>query len=121
MENLLLLEKQTTIDGIGVVTIRFVPIEYSDTTTMLQRSAGEQLHLLYVAPLRAADITTVSYISRRLQLLSFTGVPEYVEEGIAVGIGSKGGKPLLWINISGVKAEGFHFSARLLSLSKIIE
>lgn len=121
MENLLLSERSILIDGIGGVSINFFPIEYSDTTELVTTAGAERLHLFYIAPLRAVDISPILQISRSLGLLTYTGVPEYVRQGVSVGIGTKGGKPLLMINVPSARAEGFVFSARLLSLSKIID
>ena len=47
-------------------------------------------------------------------------MPEYVEEGIAVGIGLRNMRPLILINLEAARAEGAAFSSQLLSLARIV-
>lgn len=53
--------------------------------------------------------------------MTFTGVPKYVEQGIAVGIGIQDRKPKIHINLSASKAEGAEFSSQLLKLAEIVD
>jgi hypothetical protein len=52
--------------------------------------------------------------------MTFSGVPEYVEEGISVGIDVKNNKPLIVINIKSAKLEGIDFNSQLLKIAKIL-
>src|SRR5712691_5650817 len=49
---------------------------------------------VYVAPLRALDVSEIGRIGRFHRFRTLTGVPEYVEQGIAVGIGLRRDRPL---------------------------
>jgi hypothetical protein len=50
-----------------------------------------------------------------------TGVPDYIYNGISVGIDIKGEKPEILINLKSSKLEGADFSSQLLKISTIIE
>ncbi|MCK4591646.1 MAG: YfiR family protein, partial [Candidatus Latescibacteria bacterium] len=79
------------------------------------------IDILYVAPLRALGVKTITGVSRAKRILTLTGVPDYVESGLAVGIGIKGEKPRVIINSPAAKAEGADFSSQLLKLAKVIK
>ena len=107
-----------TIDGIP---IRCVPIEIDDETDLANAVSKNRVNLLYVTPVRAVDVEVITAVSRAKQVMTFTGVPDYVESGLSIGIGIKGEKPLIIVNLAAAKAEGTDFSSQLLKLAKIIE
>lgn len=101
------------------VTIKSVSIESSsELDNYLRKNHAD---ILYVAPLRALNISELAEITRARKILTITGVPEYVEEGLSVGIGIKSNKPQIIINLSASKSEGSNFSSQLLKLAKVIE
>ncbi len=120
-ENIFNLPEFDVVDCAAPVKVNLIPIEYSNFISLAAEITKLKLHVLYVTPLRSVDISKIAELSRQQQILSFTGVPEYVQEGITAGIGAKNGKPQILINITGAKAEGMNFSSKLLNLSKIIE
>jgi hypothetical protein len=77
--------------------------------------------LIYVAPLRAYDVTKISNLSKKLKILTLTGVNEYIDFGLSITIGVKGDKPQIIINLPSAKAEGADFSSQLLKLATVIE
>ena len=77
--------------------------------------------IYYICPMRAVNISSISVHSKNNKILSFTGVQEYVEEGISFGFGIKGDKPLIIINLETSKKIGADYSSQLLRLAKVIE
>jgi hypothetical protein len=75
-----------------------------------------QPDVLYVAPLRSIAIGAVREMCERHQVASITGVPDYVDRGVAVGIGERGGKPEILVNKDVADALGMDFAARFLRL-----
>ena len=51
---------------------------------------------------------------------TITGVPEYVDQGLAVGIGIRRDRPLIIVNLEQARAEGAAFSSQLLALARIV-
>jgi hypothetical protein len=82
---------------------------------------SNHVNCIYITPMRAINIESICKISRGKKVLTLTGVPDYVDEGISVGIGIKGEKPLIIINYNASKSEGGDFSSQLLKLAKVIQ
>jgi hypothetical protein len=119
-EELLKVVKESSVKKIEDIPIRFVPIDIEETDPAEAISRND-VDILYMTPLDAVEIETITTMSRAKKITTLTGVPDYVESGIAVGIGTKGEKPLIIINLPAAKAEGADFSSQLLKLAKVIE
>jgi hypothetical protein len=75
--------------------------------------------VLYVAPLRAIEISDLAITARNAGVTTVTGVPHYVALGLAVSVRLQGERPKLVINAEAAKLEGADFSAELLKLAQI--
>lgn len=108
----------TLADG---TPVEFVALELSTMEALAEQLEAESVDVLYIAPLRAQGIEALADLSRTRRLLTLTGVPAYVEAGLAVGIGLKEGRrPEILINLSAAEQAGAQFSARLLKLARIL-
>ena len=91
------------------------------TEQLLRKRLTEtNANIVYVAPLRAVDVGDIGRITRQRDIRSVTGIPGYVDLGIAVGIGLRNRRPLIIINLEAARAEGAAFSSQLLSLARIV-
>jgi hypothetical protein len=107
-------------DGkISGILFRYVPIDISEKSNLQQIVESENIDVLYICPLRAIELETIITASRTHRVLTFTGVPEYVERGISTGVGLKGNKPQILINLPASKAEGIEYTSQLLKLAKV--
>jgi hypothetical protein len=120
-EELSNLIKESSIKTIEDIPIRYLSIDMSDNNDLAGVLSKNKVDILYIAPLRAMRIETITSLSRAKKMMTLTGVPEYVGSGVAVGIGIKGEKPQIIINLPAAKAEGADFSSQLLKLAKVIE
>jgi hypothetical protein len=100
--------------------IRYMPVDLEDQTDLQSTILKGEITVLYITPLRAIDIGSITAVSQALRILSFTAVPDYVDLGVAVGLGTKGDYPQIIINLPSARAEGADFSSQLLKLAKII-
>jgi hypothetical protein len=100
--------------------VRFEAVEVGTPELLRQAMADTGADVVYVAPLRAVDVAEIARISRRRRIRTITGVPEYVDAGIAVGIGIRQNRPLIIVNLQGARAEGCDFEAQLLRLARIV-
>lgn len=98
---------------------RCAPLDLDSEKDLARALAASQARVLYLCPLRAADLNKIALIARDRRVLTLTGVPDYLDAGVAVGIDNKGGKPLILINLPAVRAAGGDFSSRLLSLKMV--
>jgi hypothetical protein len=108
---------------VGVVQgrhIRTVAIALEDQADLESVLAREQIDVLYVAPLRAVDLDALKATCRASQVITVTGVPEYVERGLAIGVGVKGERPEIVINLDASRAEGAELNAQVLRIARIV-
>jgi hypothetical protein len=90
----------------------------ADPTDLLRRSHAA---VAYVCELRALDPNTIMHVPRELGILSVTGVPRYVEEGLSVGADLRGNRAQLVINLTAARAEGADLPAQVLKLARIVD
>ncbi|MEX1275111.1 MAG: YfiR family protein [Bacteroidota bacterium] len=105
---------------LGGIPYRVLSFEIMSTMDEIDSALLDMVDILYATPLRSVDMNDVQRVTRRKQILTVTGVPQYVEGGLALGIDMKGQKPQILINLPAAKAEGADFSARLLNLARVI-
>ena len=72
------------------------------------------MHCMY----RSSAITRVS---QARQVTTTTGIPDFVRQGVAVGIGQRRGKPQIYINLEASKSEGSEFDASLLRIATVVK
>lgn len=114
------LMNELPVKSVEDIPIRCVSLDISDEIELDSVIARYNADVLYIAPLRAVSAKTIAGVSRAKKKPTLTGVPDYVESGLAVGIGIKGDKPQIIINLPAVKAEGVDFSSQLLKLAKVL-
>ncbi|MEO0084621.1 MAG: YfiR family protein [candidate division WOR-3 bacterium] len=112
--------KELPIKDLADLPIKAKPIALGDEAILKTAIINDSIAILYVTPLRAFEISTIQALAGELKVLTLTGVPEYVKSGLAVGVGTKGERPLIIINLTQAKAEGADFSSQLLNLAKVI-
>ncbi len=117
-----LLVKDDVVATVARLKLRIhcVPVEAGSPELLRIGLTQARGVVVYVTPLRAADLEVIVQISRERGLHTITGVPEYVEKGIAVGIGERKDHPLIIINLRAARAEGSAFNAYLLNLARIV-
>jgi uncharacterized protein DUF4154 len=105
------------IDGLPVTCIA---IEWTSAPEVDAAVVRQGIRVLYVAPLRAVAIREIVAISRSRRVTTLTGVPDYVESGIALGLSLREERPLILVHISAARAEGADFDSQLLKLARIV-
>jgi hypothetical protein len=101
--------------------LRCVLIEYVSESDLSRRCTEEGVTMVYVSPLRSVDIGALGRMLQNHRLLSFTGVPSYVEAGLVLGVDVVGNRPKILVNLPVARAIGAEFSSQLLKLSRVIE
>lgn len=76
--------------------------------------------VLYVTPLRAFDLPSLVAATRRSRTLTLTGVPEYVEGGLSIGLDLRQDRPRILVNLQAARAEGAVLAAPLLGLATVV-
>jgi hypothetical protein len=103
----------------AVRPVRIVVIDLDEISDLRAALIRDTVRVLYVAPLQAVSVSTITAATRGERIVSMTGVPRYVEQGLAVGIDLNGPRPEIVINLAASRAEGADFSAQLLKLARL--
>jgi hypothetical protein len=93
----------------------------ADRDNVASALAAQQVDVLYVTPLRAADIRAVAAACREAKVPTFSGVAAYTRDGLAVGLGMRREKAEIYINVAAARAEGCDYRAQLLAMATIVE
>ena len=106
---------------VGSRKVRSVAIEQGATPDIAAALRQEGITVLYVTPLRGVSLTPILRAARAARVMTFTGVPPYVERGVAVGIGLEQARAMILDNLTAAKAEGSDYNAQLLRVAKVVE
>jgi hypothetical protein len=109
-----------TASPFGARRIRWVSVDLNAGADLGQALQRHEADVLYVTPLRGTGLAGIVDAARRSQLMTFTGVPPYVEGGLSVGIGIEQERPMIIINLAAARAEGADYTAQLLRVSRVI-
>jgi sugar phosphate isomerase/epimerase len=108
------------IHSINGIPIRFEQIELSDVGTLGRTLRERGVDIAYLAPLRAVSLDRVLAEARQAGASTAAAVAGQVDEGVAMGIGLRGGKPHIRINLTAAKSERSDFDASLLALAEVV-
>ena len=110
--------EDSTISGHPV---RWVAVEWIDEEQVRLALIRERTDVVYVTPLRGVELHPLVRTARAAGMTTFTGVPLYVEQGVALSIGIVRERPQIIVNLPATRAEGSDFNSQLLRVSKVIE
>lgn len=110
------LEEARRLPGMPPIRIELIDV---DEQPLIVELARRHVTVLYVAPLRALDISIVADAARATRVTTCTGTPDYLSDGLAVSVRYQGERPRLLINVEAAKLEGAEFSAELLKLAQV--
>jgi hypothetical protein len=120
MNNLIVAMDEAPADVMGM-HVRYVLMDIADEPDMSRLVARHGPSVLYVAPIGATNIEAIASVCRTKKILTLTGIPEYLESGLAVGVGVNEKRPQVIINLAAARAEGTNFDSRLLRVAKVIQ
>jgi hypothetical protein len=97
-----------------------VAIDLDGTASLEAMLRQHRIRVLYVSPLRAYPLDGVIALARAERITTLTGVPRYVEGGLAIGVDMKRDRPGIVINLAASRAEGADLNAHLLKLARVV-
>lgn len=103
------------------IPVRCVPIDLISEASLGDSVSAHGIDVLYLAPLRGADVSQILQTACIHRLVTLTGEPALVPEGVAVGVGVRGDRPQITINLPAARTQGADFTSQLLKLSRVIE
>src|SRR4029077_18939563 len=101
--------------------VRWVAIEWKDGEQLRLALIHERTDVVYLTPVRGVELDPITSTARTGGMTTFTGVPLYVEQGLALSVGIVRERPQIIVNLPAMRAEGSDFTSQLLRLCKVIE
>lgn len=112
--------RDTAVRSIDGIPLRFVELDLGETPDVPAALRKLGVDLAVVAPLRALSIGRVLEQARSVGATTYAAAAAYVDDGAAVGIGMRAGRPRIRINLAAAKREGSDFDASLLKLAEVV-
>ena len=103
------------------IRVNYVTIAMTADGSLGDSLGTNQVDMLYIPPLRSLGLEMVIAAAEEHGVLTWTGVVEYFAAGVAVGVGAKGGRPEIVINLEAAKVAGVRFSSHLLKLARLVD
>ena len=100
--------------------VRVVSLQASSPAELRRRLSEEGVDLIYITPLRAQDASEIAEVAMSLRIPTLTGVREYMEEGLCLGLGLRGGRPEILVNLDACRSVGMDLNSELLKLATVI-
>jgi len=91
-----------------------------DTKSRIQRILPAGVDVLYMAPVRSFDVGSVVEAASELGIPTLTGTPDYVDQGLAIGVRREQGRARILVNLESAVAMGSDLSSELLKLARIV-
>ena len=111
---------QVSTTPLESIPIRVVDCPLGDAAADPATVFGDTaIDLIYIAPLRAVDVKMLTTFAGERPVMTCTGVPAYVDDGVTVGVDSKGNRPQILINLAAAKTERIEFPHQLLQLASV--
>jgi hypothetical protein len=108
-----------TIKGLPI-TYFLVP--YTTEPSIMESAKSQGINVFYIAPGNAAHLAALLKISQKHRITTISGVPQYVEQGVAVGLDlNSDNKTRILINLKSSRMEGAAFDANLLRLVTVLQ
>ena len=101
--------------------IKFIAVEYKDARQLEAAVRANKINVFYVTPGNGDSMSALIKMSHTFTITTATGVPDYVKQGVSIGIGAKQDKPEILINLVSSRSEGSDFDASLLRIATIVK
>jgi hypothetical protein len=111
------LARGTQVKGL---TLRVVTIGYSNSEALAAALAKQKVSALYVCPGLEDALDSISDLSRKNKILTFSGRETEVRDRISIGLLRRGARPALIVNLRAAIAEGADLNPDLLALSEVL-
>jgi len=113
-------KERAQIEGLPV---RLTEMAVEEVSLWTQLLSLEKIFFLYIAPLRPASqknqLKKILALCNEFKVATFTGETQYVDLGVAIGLGVAEQKPQVIINLQAARKQGLELSSQLLRMSSI--
>lgn len=100
--------------------LKWFTVEYQNPAELEKAVRAKGIGVLYLTPGSDAHVEEFIALCRKLGVTSMTGVPDYVRQGVSIGIGYSQDRPQILINLASARAERSDLDASLLRIATIV-
>ncbi len=100
--------------------VTIIPIDLTSPAQLRRAIEDQEIDLLYLTPLRGVALPEIVQLADSLRVATITGVREYVQEGVALGLGQRGGRAEIVVNLESSRSQGLELRAQLLQIATVI-
>jgi hypothetical protein len=105
--------------GFGGHDVTLVPIDVTSLEEVERQLIEHGADILYFPPLRAAPLRELARLAVEHRLVTITGVADYLDSGIGIGLTLRVGRPVILVNLESCRAQGVQLSAELLQIAAV--
>lgn len=105
------------MQGIPVRIVRIEASTFSELEDALQREAVD---ILFVTPLRSIAPGSIGEMAGGMGIATVTAVTGYADDGIGIGLATRGDRLEIVVNKEACEAAGVEFSSQLLKLARVV-
>lgn len=102
------------------LSVRVISIGYSSSEKIEAALAQQKLAAIYVCPGLVDVFDSISDITRKYEILSFSGRESEVRDHLSIGLLRRGTRPEILVNLRAAAAEGADLEPELLALSEVL-
>ena len=106
---------------VGNKKITFSGLQYTTESGLEQMASSLGVAVFYVMPGNTQNLQAISNVAKRIGVLTYSGVKEYIANGVASGVEMVEGKAKIVIHLPKAKEQGASFRAELLKLARVIQ
>lgn len=93
---------------------------YTDAVALAAWMDGRNIDVLYLAPGLDTSFNEIQAVAAKRRVASLTSDRRQVQQGAAIGVVNKDGKPAILINLTSARALGMDLDPKLLQLAEVI-
>ena len=121
-QNMAIIRAFAALEGqsLGGRSVRLAYRAYRDEEDLSSWGAREQVDILYVGEGLADQLATIREWCLANKVISVTPVPDFVERGLAIGVGAHKNKARLIVNLPVTESLGMRLSPEVVQLAKVV-
>ena len=111
-----------SIEGIKVqeLPLAAVKLPFTSKDALKAAIAAQGIDALYCCPSLDGDLAAIREISHQQHVLTLASRQAFIQAGLAIGVFSSDGKPMIMVNLPASREEGAELATELLRLATVI-
>ena len=117
----ILYNKSVAEEKVGEKILTHSLLAFTSRANFEQQLKLFQISAFFIMPGNDSNVAEISDIAKQAGIITFTGVPQYVVDGIAVCVKDVDGKAKIIVNLPLAKEQGADLNANLLKMAEVLK